>query len=420
MKNDNYFIYINWDGFGKYYYDLANSHPYKGIPNINRLIKDGVCFENLYTGIPSITYPMQSAIVSGAYSESTENVYKYYSREEGKVVLCKRKNSAETIGQVLRKENIPFVSLQQFTLLDKGAQWDNKDFLYTQPGGDFRCRFNELFKLIEGKEILSKEKSFKYESLPKVIFLYIDDLDSIGHNQLYKRGKIKAITEAGRINNVISRLVEMDKNLGELIAKLEQLRIYDNTTILLTTDHGMVPYKGKSCLSKLKKALENLNFKNVKILDKEGQQADFNSDNVIAVSTGVQIQLYFNDNSQETLEIIKERLQKEVYIDTCITKYDLIKRGTASFFADILVSPKPCYHFHSNENKYCLLGGAHDSLNEKAQHIFGVLKGKTFKSNYCMREKAHNIDFIPTICVALDIPLPANSKGKIIKNIFLS
>jgi predicted AlkP superfamily pyrophosphatase or phosphodiesterase len=420
MKKDRYLIYINWDGFGKHYYDLANAHPYRGTPNINRLIKEGVCFENLYTGIPSITYPMQSAIVSGAYSESTENVYKYYSREEEKLVLCRRKNSSETIGQVLGKENIPFVSIQQFALLDKGAQWDDKDFLYVQPGGDYKLRFNELFKLLDGEEIFSKEKSFKYEELPKVLFLYVDDLDSIGHNQLYKRGKIKALTESGRIKNVISRLIEMDKILGQLITKLENLNIYDNTTILLTTDHGMVPFKGKSCFNKLKKALEDLNFTNIKNIEKEGQKADFNHNDVIAVSTGVQLQLYFNNPSKKTLETIKERLQKEEYIDTCLTKYELIERGTASFFADILVSPKLPHHFHLNEDKYYLLGGAHDSLNEKAQNIFGVLKGNAFKSSYSLSKRVYNIDFIPTLCAALDIPLPENNKGKIIESIFLS
>jgi arylsulfatase A-like enzyme len=420
MKNNEYFIYINWDGFGKYYYDIANSHPYKGTPNINRIIKEGVCFENLHTGIPSITYPMQSAIVSGAYSDSTENVYKYYSREEEKLVLCRRKNSAETIGQVLRKENIPFVSLQQFALLDKGAQWDNKDFLYVQPGGNYKLRFNELFKLLEGEEIVSKEKSFKYEKLPKVLFLYIDDLDSIGHNQLYKRGKIKALTETGRVKNVISRLIEMDKMLGELIFRLEKLKIYDNTTILLTTDHGMVPYRGKSCFSKLKKSLEDLNFVNIEGLKQEGHKADFRNNDVIAISTGVQMQLYFDNVSKETLETIKERLQKEEYVETCLTKYELMKRGTAGFFADMLVSPRPPFHFNLNQDKYCILGGAHDSLNEKAQHIFGVVKGNAFKRNYSLKERVYNIDLIPTICSALDIAQPANSRGKIIENIFLS
>ncbi|MCM0651042.1 alkaline phosphatase family protein [Clostridium swellfunianum] len=417
MKNDEYLIYINWDGFGRYYYDIANSDTYKGTTNLNSLIKEGVFFEKLYTGIPSITYPMQSAIVSGSYSEHTENVYKYYSKEEKKLILCRRKNSAETIGQVLYRENIPFVSVQQFALLEKGAQWDEKNRLYIQPGGDYKNRFKELFKLLEGKEIISKDKAFSYEELPRVIFLYVDDLDSIGHNQLYKRGKLRAFTEKGRVRNVVNRLLQMDKMLGELIDKLKALNIYDKTTILLTTDHGMVPYKGKSCFDALSQALKALSYASVKALDKEGQQGELEENEVIAVSAGVQLQLYFKDSCKNKLEEIKKALQQEEYVETVLTKYDLSERGTAEFFADILVSPKPPYHFHLGEKNSFLLGGAHDSLNEKAQHIFGVLKGNYFKQNYKCMEKVNNIDFIPTICTALSLPLPANSRGKILKSI---
>ena len=69
-------LYINLDGFGKYYYDqMADRDALKGI---NRLKRMGCFFEQARTGIPSITYPMQSAIVSGCYSEMTGNCDKIW------------------------------------------------------------------------------------------------------------------------------------------------------------------------------------------------------------------------------------------------------------------------------------------------------------------------------------------------------
>ena len=98
------------------------------------------------------------------------------------MIPLKRLNRAETIGEVLEKENIKTVSIQQFTLENRGCRRDDPDHLYVQPGGDYRRRFDMLERLIQKKEIEAEGRVIRYEELPEAIFVYIDDLDTIGHN----------------------------------------------------------------------------------------------------------------------------------------------------------------------------------------------------------------------------------------------
>jgi predicted AlkP superfamily pyrophosphatase or phosphodiesterase len=423
MYEDRYFLYINFDGFGKYYYDIANTPLYGGTPNINKIISEGVFFTNAWTGIPSITYPMQSAIVSGAYSEVTGNVYKYYDKNENKIVICRRTNVGETIGEILRREQIPFVSVQQFALEGKGADYDKKNALYIQPGGNYLKRFNSLRRLLTGKKVRSKDNSFRFDNIPKAIFLYMDDLDSIGHNPLYTSGKYKAFNENMRIRNVVTQLIKMDKELGKLIELLENIGIYENTDILITTDHGMVPYKGKSSIGRLKSIFNDMGYKNIRCLNsdenlKEVQNVKSEKEpKVSIISTGIEAQIYVKNISQSELNNIKNTLEKEEFIEYCFTKDDLKKRGTCEHFADLLISPLPPYHFNMQENKNFLLSGGHDSLNERAQHIFAVIKGKDFKRKFIYNEEVYNIDFIPTFSHVLNIPFSSNYKGRVLNDI---
>lgn len=456
--NKEYFIYMNLDGFGRYYYDLANKSM-NGTPNLNNLIEQGVFFDNLYTGIPSITFPMQSSILSGAYSGVTENCYQYYDKAEGRLVKCNHDNKGETLGEVLNSLNKPFISIQQFVLNERGCNFDDDKFVYFQPGGNYKVRFQLLKDIINGKKVISKNKEYIFKNIPEYIFFYADDLDALGHNPPYTSYaplRVKSITEGSRVSSVIERLKEIDEELGNVINLLKEKNIYHNTTILITSDHGMVPYKGKSSIPKLIEALEDIGFENIKVVqdnnkkiwnkdkhklieikeennkDKEtilsinesnsldiynSQATSIKETEVIIASTGIQCQLYFIGNIN--LKEIKNKLSKEEYIEKCLTKEELKERGVNEKFADILISPKPFMHFNLDLNTNFILNASHDSLNEKCQKVFGVIKGSRIKHGVIYREKSYNIDLIPTACTVLNIPLMRGSNGKVLDDIIL-
>ncbi len=416
--NSEYFIYINLDGFGKYYYDVAKEAKVE-TPNLDSLIDEGVFFEELYTGVPSITFPMQSSILSGGYSDLTDNCFQYFDKDKGKLLKCNHNNAGQTIGDVLQGLNQPFISVQQFGLKDKGCSFDDEKFVYFQPGGNFKKRFNLLQDIITGRKVKSQKREYVFENIPEFIFFYADDLDALGHNPFYTDYdpmRVKALSEEDRIKSVIERLKEIDKEIGRLIKTLKAKGIYEKTTILITSDHGMIPYKGKSSLPKLIKKLRELGFKEVKLINEDSEKAlNINNDQVLVSSTGIQCQLYLNNDVD--LHNIKNQLITEEYVENCLTKYELKEIGVKEEFADLLVSPQEFVHFNLNLTKNFIFEASHDSLHEKCQKVFGVMKGPKVRKGVIYKKKAYNIDLIPTACTLLSLPIMKGSKGKILEDI---
>ena len=255
-----YLIYMNWDGFGRYYFDCMPDRETR-LPTLTSLLSEGTFFENARTGIPSITFPMQSSIVSGCYSQGTGNCDKFWDRQANEIRPLGRINRAETIGEVLRRQQIPFVSIQQFALQDKGAETNNPDFLYLQPGGDFQVRFQMLDQLLLEKRIQTDTGEIRFQQLPQAIFAYMDDLDTVGHNPPW----VGALTEEQRVAAVHRRLCAMGQALARTIAILKQIGIYSRTYFLLTTDHGMISYRGPSKMPLLRRALEQMGCGRVEV-----------------------------------------------------------------------------------------------------------------------------------------------------------
>ena len=92
---EGYVVYINLDGFGRYYYDEAVK--LNKVPTLESIASEGVVFKNLKNYTPSITNPMQAMIVSGAPSNKTKNVYRYYDKKTNMVVQQARENAADTL-----------------------------------------------------------------------------------------------------------------------------------------------------------------------------------------------------------------------------------------------------------------------------------------------------------------------------------
>lgn len=403
-------LYINLDGFGKYYYDqMADREELKGI---NRLKKNGSFFEQAYTGIPSITYPMQSAIVSGCYSEKTGNCDKIWDRSSNQVVLLRRLNRAETIGEVLEKERVTTVSIQQFTLENRGCRRDDPEHLYVQPGGDYKKRFEILERLITDQEIETENGKMVYEKLPDAIFLYVDDLDTIGHNPEFCRTDV----EEKRVHNVQQRLREIDAEIHRLLELLERKKLLEETYLLLTTDHGMI-----SCTEdrtvQLKEALERYGFEKV-CCCWEGDVPE--KTEVLLTGHGIQCQIYLPKTfgKKQRMEL-KAYLQTFDFAESVLTKEELVEKGVCEEYADILISPKEGMGFAFGGMEKGKLYASHDSVNEKCQHIFAILAGPDVRKGYIEPRRVKNIDFIPSLAERMGWRRPENAVGRLPESVFV-
>jgi hypothetical protein len=167
----------------------------------------------------------------------------------------------------------------------------------------------------------------------------------------------------------------------------------------------MVPVSGRSCIGTLKEVLRSRGFGSIECLN--AGESPVEGWDAIIVTAGVEAQLYFReDASDRQLEDVKASIMELPFVEECLTRQELMKRGTAGFFADMLVSPYPPGHFRFNENKFFRVQGGHDSLNSMAQNVFALLSGPDFKPGVVYEGMVRNIDFLPAICTLMDIPLP--------------
>lgn len=402
---DNYLVYINLDGFAKYYYDEAVKRG--GVKTLQSLVGEGVMFDNLYNLPPSITNPNQAMIISGSTSAKTQNVYRYYDRVKNIVIQQARENEAETIYDKAVALNIPVATVRHFPA-ESVLSPTNPQALYITEGtgvvADAEVRFEQAIKLVKGETVQNGSKQVKLAEVPRILTIYCDDLDALGHNEGDYYGYQKAGSEFGRINNVLSSLEKIDRKLLELIQAYKDRGIYDKTTFFLTTDHGMTPFGADSTvlpfLSKyayskwpaLRDKLKSIN-KNYVFEYLGPDEKPSKSTTVVGVSAGLQMQLTFLDQSltESDLEKIKEELLKEEYVYDVLTRKELLRQGYwRGANVDLLIIPKEKYHFHgrSNPNNVYAVRGQHDSRLDSSAHIYGIIWGYRVKKNGIEKERA--------------------------------
>lgn len=404
-------IYINLDGFAWHLYqDVPDKK--KNLPGISGLIDSSTLFTDARTGIPSITVPMQTAILSGCYSAGTRNCYHYWDFESEQLVKTGRHNSAQTFGQVLLQAGRSCLSIQQFGEEDKGCRRDTPNNLYIQPAGDHHTRFDILFSLLSDHAFVYQGRRHVYPVLPDCIMLYADDLDTIGHNH----GVSPAASEKERLHRVGERLRSIDSNIGRLTALLQSLGLWDSTYLLLTSDHGMVHCTGRSRAGELANFLESQGFGPV-VLGENAANPD-GSDALRLISTGIQCQLYLLKGRDTSLEQqIKQAVSRLPYVEAVLNSGELSDAGCDRRFAHLLISPVEGEHFNTNKPEVIGIRASHDSMHEKCSHIFASLRGPGIRPGHVRPEKTYNIDFIPTLCHLMDLPQPSHATGQILRDI---
>ncbi|WP_162146760.1 alkaline phosphatase family protein [Acholeplasma granularum] len=422
--NKRFVVYINIDGFAKYYYDEALV---KGlVPNLSAYINDGIFFDKLYNLLPSITNPVQNMIISGADSSATHNVYRYFDRTNHIVVQQQRQNDAETIYDVVKKEKITSATIRHF-LAEEIFSPTNPNHLYIrEPHGtvsDAIVRFDQAVKLVSGESFMNGSVSMKVDDIPQFLSIYVDDLDALGHNESSYYGYTKAKTETERMSNVLHRLNIIDSKIKELVDVYKAKGIYNDTVFLITTDHGMTPFgansdgitsltnkysktKWPALKDKLKAIDSNLIFEYLGPGEKPKE-----STTLVGFGAGLNMPISFMNPRVPIIELenIALELEKEVYIEKVFTRNELIQMGFwRNANVDLLVIPSEAYHFHgrSNVNGIYAVRGQHDSYLDSSRNIFGLVFGGQVKKIGILNEETYVHSFGVMIADALNVILP--------------
>lgn len=389
----NKFIYINIDGFSYSYYQRLRKEGKSTV--FDELAKDGIFFENLSSGLVSITNPMQSAILCGAYSEKTHNFYQHYDKNLCEVIKHKRTFDAENVADVFLKNGKNIASIHQFMLENNPCVFGDKNKAYfsceNQPS-KFKDRFKLLKSMVKGEVIKTGDVEVVYDELPDFLAMYIDDIDSLGHNNAYGKIPPRCIFEE-RQNDIINCLVEIQNELSSFIDVCKDKGIYEDLTILITTDHGMTPFFGKSMLSE---TIENLNAKG--IITSTTENVNENTQ-IVALPYTIELSLYFVKYlNEKQVETIKEVLYYNKNIDRIFDKSEMVRDfGMDDRCADLIISPKYGHHFYKKDVQAGTFSASHDSFDETSQHIFGMIFGSGIRKDEIYNEKVNVISLIPSI-----------------------
>lgn len=434
-------IFINIDGFSYNTYELANENPLTETTNINELKKQGVFFTNAKTGIPSITSAMQQSIASGAWPIDTGNCYRYYDLEKDEIVQYSRENELETLAESAKRNDIDLLGINSW-FFKESASNEDKENLYIENLEDngFIERFEILKKVLNGEEIEVHENKIKYETPPRFISIYLDDIDGAWHNLNDKTeddSKINLETRAEVEIDVIKTLKDIDTQIGKVMDILKERGIFDNTTFVITTDHGMVPFGADSqedaeskdftysqmpdlleLISKVSKKHLGRGFK-VEMVNNEGDKASEDTD-AIVTTLGLQVQIKFRQEpSDELLRDIVEAVKGKAYYGDHMYSDQLRVRGVPPRFADLLISPKAPYHFsHDFTRKYYAVN-QHDSLDKRVQNIFTMISGPSVKSGLYYNEEVYNIDMTPTMARILGFEGPESATASAIDEVLI-
>ncbi|MGE5552522.1 MAG: alkaline phosphatase family protein [Betaproteobacteria bacterium] len=421
-ENPLYLIYLNWDGFGYDLYERANQPPYPGTPNLNRLLAEGVLFTNASAGVPSLTGPMQTTLLTGAWPAVHRNYYRGYDKEANLLHQTGRENAAETIAEVFARAGLPTASVQQFVLLGRGAWWDNPRHLYLEPGGGFAERVGRAIDLLRGIPVESESEWVVVPDLPRFLAVYADDLDALGHNERPVYGLPPAPDEAGRLDRVVRYLTGedpaayggggMDEQLGRLLQTLRELGIYDRTIIALASDHGMTGFSGPSSLPDLLTTVARLGYR-AQFL-RPGESA-FPDTQVVVWTAGLQAHLTFRTEllPGEEARIIAA-LAAEEYYGGHLDRVELARRGAHPLSGDLVVWPKPPHHFKADVFRSYPARGQHDTQDSSSSHIFLALAGPGVKKGVRIETPVSAVDLAPTLAHLMNLPAPAGAQGRVL------
>lgn len=412
----DYVIYINWDGFAYDYYGWANSRGGPSTPVLNLLASRGALFTAARNGFPSITNPMQTSIVTGAWPVVHGNTYRYYDPVENLVKQTGRDNAAETIAEAVERSGLSCASVQQFTLKGRGTYPSDPSHLYTEPGGPWRRRLAEAIKILRREAVAAQGGPIAVPEIPRFLAIYADDLDAAGHNSGILYGLSLVSSYEAWKSKMVRQLAAMDRDLGSLVDALVDLGIFDRTSIVLTADHGMSPVSGKSSLPDVLATLRGLGYR-CELLT-QGERAADDTD-VVLVSTGLAVQFYFRrDITLTRYNAIIDALSTKPYFGGYMSFHELMKAGAHPGLGQLLIWPRPPHHFKT-QGSFFGIAGQHDSGDDTSRRVFMLLSGVGVRHGVVIDRPVEIIDVAPTISHLLGIRPPANATGRVLAEALL-
>jgi predicted AlkP superfamily pyrophosphatase or phosphodiesterase len=366
----NYVLLVSLDAFRWDYSNLYNT------PNLNKLAKEGVKADRMYSSFPTVTFPNHYSIATGLYPDHhglinnsfpAPDLGLYYRMGDRTAVENPSFYGGEPVWVTAEKQGVRSAS---FFWVGSEAPVGGMHPTYWK-------KYDESVTYEARIDTVVKWLGYPPEKRPELVTLYFDEPDATSHT-------------FGPVSPQTGKIVErLDSLMGVLRTKLSTLPEAKKINLIILSDHGM-------------SAVSSEKYINIKSLIPSRMIASISGGNpvyLINPSEGKKDSLLYLLNKSKGLKAwSKSQLPPKWHY------------GTNLRIPEIVVVADSSWSIGTRSDGLAIRGGAHgyDNSNSDMFSIF-YAAGPSFRKNYKFKE-LNNIDIYNLICKILDIK-PAKNDG---------
>lgn len=384
-------VLVDWDGFDPGYLGLAPT------PNIDALAARGSLSvaEGVY---PTVSNPARASMSTGAYPETHGNAAYYFDREADKAVGETTFLAAETIVEALAAAGRTTASVQWYMVEGHGASPGDPEHLYIQPGGLFAQRVDAAVEILNKRPVASGGTPVTVPKIPDFLAVYGPDLDAFGH------------VEGAESPNLPPLLTELDRQLGRIVRATRDAGIYEKTTFILTSDHGITSWE-RSFVEGL--AATPALGPNTEILAPGDTPAPA-TEIVLVKSAGriMAASLRGGAATPKRRTEVRKIFEGLPEVSRVLDAEDLGSLRAGGRFGDFIVEAREPWGFAYDEPTEGALRGGHGSTRE--MRVPFLISGAGVRPGVAPRNP-RLVDVAPTIAALLGASPPADARGRVLE-----
>ncbi len=172
-------------------------------PNLDRLWESGLYSWSAQTVMPSTTLPAIASLLSGVPPERHQILWNRWAPGLGRIAV-------PTIFDIAQNEGIPTVAFVSKRKLEHLFSSETPLFVLNA----------------DSRHLIKEATEYMAEHRPRLVFLHLSDVDDAGHSSGWMT--VKQLQAVARV----------DEAIGLLWQSLEDLKILNDSVIVVTADHG--------------------------------------------------------------------------------------------------------------------------------------------------------------------------------------
>lgn len=428
--NNKYTLVLSFDGLSSLDFDYI-----KNLPNFSKLLKNSSYCTNVKTIYPSLTYPAHTTIVTGKYPKNhgiINNTLLQVGRKNPDWYWQRKYINGNTLYDQARKKGLKVAGIlwpvsgrssMDYNLPEifPNRPWQNQimvSLLNGSPIYQYRL-FKNFAHLLDGikepnlSNFVQKSVLYTIENhRPNLLLAHYIDLDSHRHKHGFSSPKS------------LKALDRHDKRLGEIIDKLEEENIMEESNLIVLGDHSSLDVSKLIFLNSLfyKKNYINMEGTTIKDYKVIGKTCDGSS------------YIYLKDKSlskeiYQLLLALKE--DPSMGVEEVYTSKEAAELG-ADPNCDFMLEARLGYYFEdeirdeyilnlkdmdkSQKNKYLKNSHGYSPFKDKYDTVF-IISGNGLAKNFKI-DKMNLVDIGPTLAKVMDLELK-DCDGRILKEIIL-